>query len=228
MANLVQLPLDLPHRPAQGRDDFLVAACNAEAVAWVDTWPNWPGAMPGVAIHGPAAAGKSHLAAVWQAASGAVYLDAKQLSRERLRADLQDHRHVIVDNLDEIASPEAVFHLFNLVVERKGSLLTLSRQAPGRLRLGLSDLESRLAILQAVAISPPDEALLAGVMRKLFRDRQLLAGDDVVDYLMIRIERSFAAVDLIVTELDRTALARQRKVTLSLARQVLSQGKFGA
>ena len=34
-----QLALDLPHRTAFGRDAFLVAACNADAVAWVDRWP---------------------------------------------------------------------------------------------------------------------------------------------------------------------------------------------
>ena len=32
----MQLPLDLPHRPALGRADFLVAPPNAEAVAWLE------------------------------------------------------------------------------------------------------------------------------------------------------------------------------------------------
>ena len=31
-----QLALDLGHKPALGRDDFLVAPCNAEAVAWLE------------------------------------------------------------------------------------------------------------------------------------------------------------------------------------------------
>ena len=226
MSNLDQLPLNLPHRPALGRDDFLMADCNADAVAWIDRWPAWPGVLPGVAIHGPAAAGKSHLAAVWQTASKAVYVDATRLRGDQVRGDLQDHRHVIIDNLDNTANPEAVFHLFNLVVERQCSLLVLSRQAPGRLNLGLNDLQSRLALLQAVAIRAPDEALLAELMRKLFRDRQLRADDDVIDYLLRRMERSFAAVNAIVAQLDQTALAHHRKVTLSLARQVLSQHRF--
>ena len=37
-----QLAFDLPHRPASGRDDFLVTPSNAKAVALIDLWPNWP------------------------------------------------------------------------------------------------------------------------------------------------------------------------------------------
>jgi len=64
-----QLTLDLPFRPALAREDFAVADCNALAVGWVDRWPDWPGA--GLILYGPEGCGKSHLAAVWRAASGA-------------------------------------------------------------------------------------------------------------------------------------------------------------
>ncbi len=48
---MAQLPLDLGHRPALGRADFLGAPCNAEALAWLDRWPNWPATA--LALHGP-------------------------------------------------------------------------------------------------------------------------------------------------------------------------------
>ena len=34
-----QLILDLPHRTALGRDDFLVGDCNRLAVDFIDRWP---------------------------------------------------------------------------------------------------------------------------------------------------------------------------------------------
>ena len=37
-----QLVLDLPHRTALGRDDFLVTPSNAAAVAMIDRYPDWP------------------------------------------------------------------------------------------------------------------------------------------------------------------------------------------
>ena len=69
---MTQLLLDLGHRPALGREDFLVAPSNEVAVEWIDRWPDWP--QPGLTLYGAPGAGKTHLTQVWQAASGAVAL----------------------------------------------------------------------------------------------------------------------------------------------------------
>ena len=34
-----QIPFDLGHRTAMGREDFLIAPNNQDAVAWIDLWP---------------------------------------------------------------------------------------------------------------------------------------------------------------------------------------------
>ena len=74
-----QLPLGLPQRPALGMEDFLVADCNRAAVAWIDRWPEWPG--PLVVLYGPEGCGKTHLAHVWQARTGAGIVPASELAR---------------------------------------------------------------------------------------------------------------------------------------------------
>ena len=79
-----QLALNLPHRSATGEADFLVAPSNAEAVAWLDRWPDWPG--PALVIHGPPACGKSHLAQVWRARTSAVQLTPEALKPADLPA----------------------------------------------------------------------------------------------------------------------------------------------
>ncbi|HLI21649.1 MAG TPA: DNA replication protein, partial [Stellaceae bacterium] len=68
-----------------------------------------------------------------------------------------------------------------------------------------------------------DDALLAAVLVKLFGDRQLRIGEEVIAYLLPRIERSFASAQEIVAALDRAALAGRRPVTVKLARQVLNR-----
>ena len=70
---LEQLPLTLPVRAASGREDFIVAPCNARVVDRIDTWPKW--ADPVQYIYGPAGCGKSHLASVWMRRHGAQLLD---------------------------------------------------------------------------------------------------------------------------------------------------------
>jgi chromosomal replication initiation ATPase DnaA len=60
---------------------------------------------------------------------------------------------------------------------------------------------------------------------KLFADRQLRISEDLIAYLLLRIERSFAAAQDIVAALDRAALAGQRAVTVRLARDLLNQDR---
>ena len=69
---MTQLPLDLGFRPALGRTDFLIAPCNAAAVAWLDRWPEWPGVA--LALWGPAGSGKSHLAELWRTKATATHV----------------------------------------------------------------------------------------------------------------------------------------------------------
>ena len=72
-------------------------------------------------------------------------------------------------------------------------------------------------------MAPPDDALLAAVLVKLFADRQLLIGEEVIAYLLSHLERSVTAAERAVAALDRAALAAHRRVTVPLARAVLQE-----
>lgn len=206
-----QLPFDLPVRAAQQREDFLVAPANALAVSWIDRWPDWPG--PFLAMHGPEGCGKSHLAQVWAARSGARVLAGADL-REAHIPELAAGRHVAIDDADLADDARALLHLYNLIAEHRGTLLLTARGAPSTWAAALPDLRSRLGAMQSVPIAPPDDALLAAVLVKLFRERQLTVGAEVIDYLVARLERSFAAARTSVATIDRLSLAQGRGITV--------------
>ena len=218
---MTQLPLDLGHRPALGRSDFLVAPSNAVAIGWLDRWPDWPGPAP--VLHGPPGSGKSHLAAVFAARAAAQPIVAATLSVTSVPALLGAAQAAVVDDADE-AAEQALLHLHNLLGERGGRLLVTARTAPARWPVRLADLRSRLLAAPTAALAPPDEALLGAVLVKLFADRQLLIGEEVIAYLLPRLERSFAAAQQAVAALDRAALAAQRRITVPLVRAVLGGG----
>ncbi len=201
MTRSEQLALDLGHRPALGREDFLVAPCNENAVAWIDRWPDWPG--PALVIHGPAGCGKTHLARVWRQRSGAA-------------------ENAVIENADRPADDVALFHLYNRHAEEGGHLLLTARTPPARWPERLPDLISRLAASPTVAIGAPDDTLIAQVVVKLFADRQLEAGAEVVSYLVTHMERSFAAARRLVAAADAAALAAKRPITVPLVRDVLT------
>jgi chromosomal replication initiation ATPase DnaA len=212
-----QLALDFEHRSASGMADFLVAESNAEAVGWIDRWPEWPG--PALALHGPAGSGKSHLACVFREKSGAGIADAKTVIAGPGAADAW-----VIDGVAAVlaeAGEEALLHFYNTLVERRGSLLLVERDPPAHWHIKLADLRSRLNAAGAVGIGAPGDELLAAVLMKLFADRQLRVGKAVIYYALTRMERSFAAAGELVERLDRSALAERREITVPLARRVL-------
>jgi chromosomal replication initiation ATPase DnaA len=85
-------------------------------------------------------------------------------------------------------------------------------------------LMSRLKAMPAQEIAAPDDALLAAVLVKLFADRQLTVSEEVVKYLVARIERSCHAARSWVAALDAAALAENRAVTVALVRKLVEHG----
>lgn len=215
-----QLTLDLGHRVALGRDDFLVAPSNADAVGWIDRWPDWPG--PCLVLHGPEGSGKTHLAHVWRANTDAVEVAGKTVNASVALAQIASGgRCVVVDGGEEVEDDRALLHLFNAVREGGGHLLLTARRPPSRWEGRLPDLMSRLRSATTVALAPPDDTLMAALLIKQFRDRQMPVDAEIVPYLLSRIERSSAAARRIVADIDRTALSQKRKVSLTLVKEML-------
>ncbi len=217
---LDQLTLDLPHRAAHGAEDFLVSACNLAAVRLIDAWPDWQD--PVQLLIGPAASGKTHLARVWQARSGARVLTDASLDMSLIEG-ASEGATLVVEDIDRAGYDEkALFHLLNLAREKGLSLLLTSRDAPSRLGCALADLLSRLNGLPVVQIGVPDEALLKTVMLKHFADRQLDIDPKLLDFLALRIDRSLAAAAAAVEAVDRAALATGRKISRPLIAEALA------
>ena len=210
-----QLAFDIPHRPALGWEDFLVSSSNQQAVALVDRWPDWPAGA--AVISGPPGSGKTHLANVWRDKSNARIVPALAVEEHGV-PELASARAIVIEDLDKGAgSEQALFHLLNLVREQRLALLFTSAIEPGDLTVALPDLRSRLRALAVVRIDPPDDGLLRAVLVKLFADRQLAVDPAVIDYLLVRMERSMEFASRVVSEIDRQALAMQRGVTKAVA-----------
>lgn len=220
MADTRQLPLDLTLEPRFGEEDFLVSQSNADAYAIIDAWPDWASRM--VFLAGPPASGKTHLATIWAARAKARSLSARGLARADVPALVGAGAVVVEDAEREGLDEAALFHLINLAQERDAFLLITASRAPSDLGIATPDLVSRLRRMPTVSIAAPDDALIKALFVKHFVDRQLVVDTTIVDYLCLRTERSFSAVRESVERLDREALARGRRLSRSLAAQILS------
>lgn len=200
-----QLPFDLGHREAFAREDFWVSDCNKDAVAWLDKWPAWEATA--LVIYGPAGCGKTHLGHVLERrAKGKVSI-------------IDDADALVGDKKRE----EALFHLFNGAKEEGRHLFLTGEQPSREWNFVLPDLKSRVLSCPAVAVGLPDDQLMAVLLTKLFSDRQIFVPQEVVQFILSRVERSFSALRALVGEIDRRALAEKRAVTVPLVRELMQK-----
>ncbi len=216
-----QLLLDLPHRVALGRDDFLITPSNAAAVALIDQWPKWP--AYGAIIEGPEGCGKSHLLEVWRKRSQAAITAATQIDIEGIPNLLATGAAAIEDIHFNGVEERSLFHALNLAKQESKFLLLTSRFPSKQLRFKIPDLASRIEALPAVQILSPDDALLRGVLVKLFADCQISVDEGLINYILMRMPRSLGAARNLVSEIDKTALTERAEVTKPLVARVIAK-----
>lgn len=217
-----QLAFDLPFRAAMARGDFFIGPSNAQALAALDAWRDWPAAK--MVLIGPAASGKTHLAHVWAGQTNARIIAAAALANADL-PQISACPAVVVEDCEALprhqGGQEALFHLHNLLAARAAPLLMTAGQSPRDWGLTLPDLSSRVQAAAMARLEAPDDALLAAVLVKLFADRQIAVNPPLIAYLLPRMERSFEAARELVARLDAEALARKTSVTRVLAASLL-------
>jgi chromosomal replication initiation ATPase DnaA len=217
-----QLLLALDHAESFAREDFLAGPSNAAALTLIDRWPDWP--APVMALVGPEGAGKSHLAAIWAAMSGARVLAARLIGEIELPAAFATGALVLEDLDTDGLDERALFHLLNLAREQSASLLITARKPPAAFAVAIRDLASRLRAVPTVTLEAPDDALLRALIVKLAADRQIIVDEALVNYLANRIERSFAAARAALARLDEEAMRQHRPVTRALAAELFRDG----
>lgn len=213
-----QLRLELGRPPAYGRDSFIVSPANETAVRALDAWPKWHGGC--LALVGPKGSGKTHLARAWANDARARVLQASE-PLSPLDITRLEGQPVLFEDADRGAPDETLFHLINMAGAAGGGLLLTARLPPSAWTATLPDLRSRLNALPVALLPPPDDAILEGVLSKLFRERNIKPADDLIPYLLRRIERSIPRAQDIVAKLDETADAEHKPVSRALARQIL-------
>ena len=209
-----QLRLNLDRDPAYGADDFVVSGANAATATLVtEDWRAWPTGV--LALIGPEGSGKTHLARMWGEAVGAILLRPPLTDITALAG-----QPLLIENVDLWADEDGLFHLLNSLTPGAALLLT-ARSRPSQWPAALPDLRSRLNALTVTELGAPDDVILGGVLAKLFAERNIRPADDLIPYLLPRMERSIPAARSLVAKLDEAAAQNKREVNRILAVQVL-------
>lgn len=189
-----QIALPLTRQPGANPARIVVGAGNAAVVEALGKPEAWP--FRTALLAGPPRAGKSLLAR-WFAESGQgeAIDDARKLDETYL------------------------FHRWNRAQESGTPLLIVAGEGDWPIRL--PDLASRFGAALHLEIVAPDDAMIADLIAVHAEMRGLALGPDAAAYLVPRCERSYAAIEAVVAEIDRISLERKAAPTLAIWRDAL-------
>jgi hypothetical protein len=194
--NQIALPLDWPADPRD--DEFLIGDSNARVVQQLERWSTWP--VMGVILCGPRKSGRSLLARIFAAKSGGQMIDDAERQNET-----------------------TVFHAWNHAQETRRPLVIVADAPPPEWKVKLPDLRSRLSASPVARIEAPDEELMRSLFERQFLRRGLDARPELIQWLLLRVERSHIALLRTVDVLDQAVLERRKRLSIPLARATLSE-----
>lgn len=189
------LPLDWPADPRD--DEFLIGSSNERAVRLLERWSTWP--VMAVIVTGPRKSGRSLLARIFAAKTGGGLIDDAERQSEA-----------------------AIFHAWNRAQEDRRPVVIVADASPPEWAVRLPDLRSRLAASPAVRIADPDQDLMRALFERLFLRRGLDARPDLLQWLVMRVERTHLALLRTVDLLDQAVLERHKRLSIPLARATLT------
>ena len=187
----IALPLD----PGDGTPTRIVlGAGNRGVVDALGQSQDWP--FRTAVLLGPPRSGKSLLARWFEAKGHGEAID---------RAQAWDETEL--------------FHRWNRAQEDGRPLLLVADDEAWD--IALPDLRSRLSGSLQLAITAPDDAMVAELIAAHAEQRRLALAEGAAHYLVPRLTRSYAAIERLVAEIDRISLERKAPATLSVWRDAL-------
>lgn len=188
----LRLPLGLPEAH---ENEFLVSDSNARAVHQLGHWGSWP--VRSALLVGPRKSGRSLLARIFAAKTGAEVIDDAERQSET-----------------------AIFHAWNRAQHEHHPLLIVADAPPPRWEVRLPDLRSRLAASPLLEIGVPDDALIPQLLERAFARHLLHAKPEVIAWIARRIERSHVAI---LRAADVLEAAGRDRLTLPVVREALER-----
>ncbi|MDP1899375.1 MAG: DnaA regulatory inactivator Hda [Rubrivivax sp.] len=217
-----QIPLAIGPEPLPTFENFLTGA-NAAALSHLAALVS-PAAP--VYLWGPAGCGKTHLLRALVARSQAAgqtvgWFDATDAQPWVLAPEWA---LVVIDRCERLdaQAQHAAFALFIEAATHGVQVAAAGRVPPVDLPLR-DDLRTRLAWGHVFALEPLSEAETRAALRREGDHRGIFLSDEVMDHLLTRFPRDLAHLMGLLDRLDEFALAKARRITVPLLRQMLAE-----
>lgn len=210
MAKQVPLPLLLSDEIIDP-SGFIVSLSNMEAYNAIHNTDKWHHNR--LIILGEEGSGKSNLAEIWR-----KNIDAVSITNLEMDQYFDIDSPILLEDIEYVKNEQKLFHLINHCMQNRVPLLMTARSLPS---FELKDLKSRINATHKVIIKNPDDELFSILITKYFTEHQLKVPQEVMDFLMTRLDRSYSNITTFLRELDKVSLSQKRNITVPLVKEVL-------
>ncbi len=166
-------------------------------------------------LYGPKKSGKTFLSNIWLKKNNAIEL------KKNFQTILNNKKNVLIDDF-LIFDEEKIFHIVNNCILNKLKLLITSNIKINDIDFKFEDLSSRLKTFSNFEINQPNDEMLLTILTKLLIDRQfIINSNEIFEYILRRVERSYKGINEVVTKLDILSLEKKRQLTIPLIKEIL-------
>jgi DnaA-homolog protein len=173
---------------------------------------------------------KASCEAAKQAGMKALYLSLKEGSRRANSLDLHEIAKraelVCIDDIDVICGDleweKALFFIYNDLAMQGIPVIYAAHQVPHKLSLQLPDLVSRLNSGLLFQVHELNDAEKISALQLRAKLRGLELSEPIARFLLSRLPRSPRVLLDTLNQLDKFALAYQRKLTMPFVKEVLN------
>lgn len=194
---------------------FVLAECNEQVYRWLQNTHRWP--TNHAMIIGPRFSGKTHLSHIWANRYNAQFI------ANNYDPINPDACHV-VDSLENLTDENYIMRIFYQVDE---PVLWVARDEY-RLdnNISLKDLKTRLAAIVKIKITNPDEDTFKKILKKRCKDFGIYMSSEILEYVVRRIDITYAALEDFVCELHNECLVQQKLPSIMLIHGIFEQPKY--
>ncbi len=155
-------------------------------------------------LKGEKFSGKTYILKIFAKKYNAIFI-------EKNFNNFEENKFYILENIDEIADENLIFHIINLAFESKSFLIMSAKNLNN---FTLNDLVSRLKNSDILIIKNPEIETVKILLVKFLSEMQLKISSKIIDFIALNIKRNYEEIYKICQKIEKFSFENKRDISL--------------
>ena len=201
-------------------EDLYISKCNEHIFVLLNKWPKWSKNF--LNISGEAYSGKTHLVDIFIKKFKGIKLESDLLNNKDLD-EIKIYQNIVLENINTDVNEKLIYTLINIIDQDNKYLIVTSREPIVDIKFKLNDLKSRAKNFLLQKIEKPDDEMIYALILKNLSDRQILIEKKLINYIIMRVERSYSKIYEFIYKIDELSLKKKKSIDLKIIKEVLGE-----